>query len=71
MGLIFMILLLSSLQNRIYIYGLELSGMRSQIEQKSCRGLGAAVGPQSGCRGEVPAGGLGALPPEAEEFVSL
>ena len=29
-------------------------------------GLGAAVGPQAGCRGDAPAGGL---PPEAEEFL--
>ena len=43
--------------------------MRSGIGQKEGRGLGAAEGPQSGCRGEVPAGGLGAKPPEAEDFL--
>ena len=43
--------------------------MRSDLDEKSCRGLRAAEGPQSGCRGEVPAGGLGATPPEAEDFL--
>ena len=43
--------------------------MRSEIDLKEGRGLGAAEGPQSGCRGEVPAGGLGAKPPEAEDFL--
>ena len=43
--------------------------MRFEIDQKPSRGLGAAEGPQSGCRGEVPAGGLGAKPPEAEDFL--
>ena len=34
--------------------------MRSEIHQKYCFGLGTAVGPQLGCRDQVPSRGLGA-----------
>ena len=36
---------------------------------KIWRGSGGRLGPQSGCRGEVPGGGLGATPPDAEVFL--